>query len=232
MMERKASRRGVTRLNSDPANHMVPEGILFLHCFKKWVMSVNRNLAVSLSRISRPQKWELPAVPGLLSWKWDGLKASWWEHVFSRSSRLFHAAKLKHHYRIFTGMDIINDALETAVSGRLKNNWIPVHVNVAPATLTITSKQVTNFTLTEPLIIFTRLICRFCVFDAFLTPGWGSAVRVQGALLVLHGCRKGCPHLCFHHGRGSQRFHLPHVLVWTQCCQSERGCAGRLHGEF
>lgn len=44
---------------------------------------------------------------------------------------------------------MINDALETAVSGRVKNNWIPVSVNVAPATLTITAKQVTNVTLTE-----------------------------------------------------------------------------------
>lgn len=68
--------------------------------------------------------------------------------------------------------------------------------------------------------------------DPFLTPGWGSAVRVQGALPVLYGCGKGCPHLCFHHGRGSQGFHLPHVLVRTQRCQSERGCAGCLHGEF
>lgn len=166
MMERKASRRGVTRLNSDPANHMVPEGILFLCCFKKWVI-VNHNLAVRLSRISCPQKWELPAVPGLLSWKWGGLKASWWEHIFSRSSQLFHAAKLKHHNRIFTGMDIINDALETAVSGRLKNNWIPVHVNVAPATLTITSKQVTNVTLTDPFDhihkINLSVLCVWCI---------------------------------------------------------------------
>lgn len=64
-------------------------------------------------------------------------------------------------------MDIINDALETAVSGRLKNNWIPVHVNVAPATLTITSKQVTNVTLTEPFDhihkINLSVLCVWCI---------------------------------------------------------------------
>lgn len=52
-----------------------------------------------------------------------------------------------HQSCVVTGMDVINDALETAVSGRTKNNWIPVSVDVAPATLTITSKQVTTVTL-------------------------------------------------------------------------------------
>lgn len=41
------------------------------------------------------------------------------------------------------GMDIINDALEAAVQGKDRNEWTPVSVNVAPATLTILSKQVT-----------------------------------------------------------------------------------------
>lgn len=40
-------------------------------------------------------------------------------------------------------MDIINDALEAAVNGKDRNEWTPVSVNVAPATLTILSKQVT-----------------------------------------------------------------------------------------
>lgn len=44
----------------------------------------------------------------------------------------------------FSGMDIINDALEAAVEGKDKNDWTPVSVNVAPATLTILSKQVTD----------------------------------------------------------------------------------------
>lgn len=48
---------------------------------------------------------------------------------------------------VSVGMDVINDALETAVSGNNKSNWIPVSVNVAPATLTIISKQVTDLTL-------------------------------------------------------------------------------------
>lgn len=45
-----------------------------------------------------------------------------------------------------SGMDIINEALEAAVSGKDKNDWTPVSVNVAPATLTILSKQVTGQT--------------------------------------------------------------------------------------
>ncbi len=40
-------------------------------------------------------------------------------------------------------MDVINEALEAAVNGKDKSEWTPVSVNVAPATLTILSKQVT-----------------------------------------------------------------------------------------
>lgn len=39
-------------------------------------------------------------------------------------------------------MDVINDALEAAVMAKDKIEWTPVSVNVAPATLTILSKQV------------------------------------------------------------------------------------------
>uniref|UniRef100_A0A8C9XVG5 Amyloid beta protein binding family B member 1 n=1 Tax=Sander lucioperca TaxID=283035 RepID=A0A8C9XVG5_SANLU len=39
------------------------------------------------------------------------------------------------------GMDIINDTLEAAINGKDKNVWTPVSVNIAPATLTILSKQ-------------------------------------------------------------------------------------------
>lgn len=42
----------------------------------------------------------------------------------------------------FSGMDVINDALEAAVMAKDKSEWTPVSVNVAPATLTILSKQV------------------------------------------------------------------------------------------
>ena len=44
----------------------------------------------------------------------------------------------------FSGMDIINDVLEVAVNEKDKNEWTPVSVNVAPATLTILSRQVTD----------------------------------------------------------------------------------------
>lgn len=43
---------------------------------------------------------------------------------------------------VFSGMDVINDALEAAVTTKDKSEWTPVSVNVAPATLTILSKQV------------------------------------------------------------------------------------------
>ncbi|XP_015253189.1 PREDICTED: amyloid beta A4 precursor protein-binding family B member 1 isoform X1 [Cyprinodon variegatus] len=39
------------------------------------------------------------------------------------------------------GMEILNEALEFAMAGRDKNDWTPVSVNVAPATLTILSKE-------------------------------------------------------------------------------------------
>lgn len=54
---------------------------------------------------------------------------------------------------------------------------------------------------------------------------------MQGSLPVFYGCWQGRPHLCLHHGRRSARFHLSHVLVRSQCCQSEWGCTGGLHGE-
>ncbi|KAM6931677.1 amyloid beta precursor protein binding family B member 1 isoform 2-T2 [Lycodopsis pacificus] len=38
-------------------------------------------------------------------------------------------------------MEIINDTLEAAVKGKDKSEWTPVSVNIAPATLTILSKQ-------------------------------------------------------------------------------------------
>lgn len=41
-------------------------------------------------------------------------------------------------------MDVINDALEAAVTAKDKSEWTPVSVNVAPATLTILSKQVSE----------------------------------------------------------------------------------------
>lgn len=41
-------------------------------------------------------------------------------------------------------MDIINDVLEAAVNDKDKADWTPVSVNIAPATLTILSKQVTD----------------------------------------------------------------------------------------
>lgn len=43
---------------------------------------------------------------------------------------------------LLSGMDIINETLQAAVSGKDKNDWTPVSVNVAPATLTILSKKV------------------------------------------------------------------------------------------
>lgn len=46
------------------------------------------------------------------------------------------------HDFVFLGMDVINDALEAAVNAKDKSEWTPVSVNVAPATLTILSKQV------------------------------------------------------------------------------------------
>jgi hypothetical protein len=39
------------------------------------------------------------------------------------------------------GMDTINVALEKAMDGKDKHDWIPVSVNVAPATLTILARQ-------------------------------------------------------------------------------------------
>lgn len=45
-------------------------------------------------------------------------------------------------YGFLTGMDMVNEALEVAMDGKDTNDWTPVSVNVAPATLTILSKQV------------------------------------------------------------------------------------------
>ncbi|XP_040049545.2 amyloid beta precursor protein binding family B member 1 [Gasterosteus aculeatus] len=93
MMERKASRPGVSRLSSDPNNPVVipieefpaPKNELF-HRFTVYYLGC-----------------EAVAKP--------------------------------------VGMDIINDTLAAAVNGKVKTDWTPVSVNIAPATLTILSKQ-------------------------------------------------------------------------------------------
>ncbi|XP_054650993.1 amyloid beta precursor protein binding family B member 1 [Dunckerocampus dactyliophorus] len=92
MMERKASRPGVSHLNSDTGKPLgIPE--------------------------------EFPAPKNELFQRF---------HVYYLGSEP--VAKP-------VGMDVINDALEVAVEGKEKNDWTPVSVNVAPATLTILSKQ-------------------------------------------------------------------------------------------
>ena len=40
------------------------------------------------------------------------------------------------------GVDTINDALEAAMNSTRKQDWTPVSVNVAPATLTILTREV------------------------------------------------------------------------------------------
>uniref|UniRef100_A0A671YLS1 Amyloid beta protein binding family B member 1 n=1 Tax=Sparus aurata TaxID=8175 RepID=A0A671YLS1_SPAAU len=93
MMERKATKPGVSRLNSDPNNpgvipveeFPVPKNELFQHFHVYYL---------GCEAVAKP-----------------------------------------------VGIDIINDTLEMAVNGKDRSEWIPVSVNVAPATLTILSKQ-------------------------------------------------------------------------------------------
>ncbi len=54
---------------------------------------------------------------------------------------------------LILGMDVINEALKTAVNSKDKNEWTPVSVNVAPATLTILSKQVTEHDMNSEEVI-------------------------------------------------------------------------------
>nr|XP_057936443.1 amyloid beta precursor protein binding family B member 1 [Doryrhamphus excisus] len=92
MMERKASRPGVSRLNSDTGKPLgIPE--------------------------------EFPAPKNELFQRF---------HVYYLGSEAVTKP---------VGMDVINDALEAAMEGKDKNDWTPVSVNVAPATLTILAKQ-------------------------------------------------------------------------------------------
>ncbi|KAM3874627.1 amyloid beta precursor protein binding family B member 1 [Diretmus argenteus] len=51
------------------------------------------------------------------------------------------------------GIDIVNEALEMAMNGKDKHDWTPVSVNVAPATLTILSRQ-TDEVLSECRVRF------------------------------------------------------------------------------
>lgn len=157
------------------------------------------------------------------------------------------------HDSVFLGMDVINDALEAAVNAKDKSEWTPVSVNVAPATLTILSKQVRAAALHRDflaslcehksiskkciqihfwLYLFILTCLRFTWPFLCPTAEWGGAVRVSGALPVFHGRGQRRADLCFHHGRGSAGFLLPHVLVRAQRCQSEWGRAGGLHGEW
>ncbi|XP_071400657.1 amyloid beta precursor protein binding family B member 1 [Centroberyx affinis] len=93
MIERKAAKPGVSRLNSDPCN---PMGI--------------------------PVE-EFPVPKNELFQRF---------HVYYLGNET--VAKP-------VGMDTINDTLEAAMNGKDKHDWTPVFVNVAPATLTILSRQ-------------------------------------------------------------------------------------------
>lgn len=53
-----------------------------------------------------------------------------------------------HWYMCFlVGMDVINVALETALNSKDKEDWTPVTVNVASATLTILNNEVISANL-------------------------------------------------------------------------------------
>uniref|UniRef100_A0A3B4ZRY3 Amyloid beta precursor protein binding family B member 1 n=1 Tax=Stegastes partitus TaxID=144197 RepID=A0A3B4ZRY3_9TELE len=93
MMERKATKPGVSRLNSDPG--------------KPGLIPVE----------------EFPAPKNELFQRF---------HVYYLGCETVARP---------VGVDVINDALEAAMNGKDKNDWTPVSVNVAPATLTILSKQ-------------------------------------------------------------------------------------------
>uniref|UniRef100_A0A3Q2P8T5 Amyloid beta protein binding family B member 1 n=1 Tax=Fundulus heteroclitus TaxID=8078 RepID=A0A3Q2P8T5_FUNHE len=93
MMERKANKPGVSRLNSDPSK---PFGI-----------PVEEFPAPKNELFQRFHVYYLGCIP------------------VARP----------------VGMETLNEALEFAMTGRDKNDWTPVSVNVAPATLTILSKQ-------------------------------------------------------------------------------------------
>lgn len=92
MMERKASKRGLCRLNSDFGSAVVP--------VEEFPVPKNENF----------------------------------QHFHVYYLGCENVAKP-------VGMDVINDALEAAVNAKDKSEWTPVSVNVAPATLTILSKQ-------------------------------------------------------------------------------------------
>lgn len=49
-------------------------------------------------------------------------------------------------------MEVINDVLASAMIGKDKNDWTPVSVNVAPATLTILSEQVIESFLSRVML--------------------------------------------------------------------------------
>lgn len=71
--------------------------------------------------------------------------------------------------------------------------------------------------------------CRTCYAHDFEDTERGGAVRVPGAVPVFHGCWQRRAHICLHHGRGTVRLQLPHVLVRAKCREPERGSAGRLY---
>ncbi|XP_028321311.1 amyloid-beta A4 precursor protein-binding family B member 1 isoform X2 [Gouania willdenowi] len=92
IMERKATKPGMSRFNSDPRNPIIPVE-------------------------------EFPAPKNELFQRF---------HVYYLGCEPVARP---------VGMDVLNDALEAAVNTKDKKDWIPVSVNVAPATLTIMSKQ-------------------------------------------------------------------------------------------
>ncbi|XP_057685066.1 amyloid beta precursor protein binding family B member 1-like isoform X1 [Corythoichthys intestinalis] len=117
MMERKASKSGLSRLSSDTGKPL----------------SVEEFPAPKNELFQRFHVYYLGSEPVV---KPVGKKRI----IFYSTHQIF-ILTLYNQRKFFSGMDVINDALEAAVEGKDKNDWTPVSVNVAPATLTILAKQ-------------------------------------------------------------------------------------------
>lgn len=141
-------------------------------------------------------------------------------------------------------MDILNGAIDSLISSSNREDWTPVALNVADATVTISKEKVrschgfifqfivfcdASFSLREQI---NPLKINVCLFVMFVRPGWRrSAGGVPSSFPVVYGRRPRCAHICLCHGCWRSSFWLSCVLVWAQRWKCVRGRTGSLYGE-
>lgn len=110
-------------------------------------------LCVTLSRVPHAKDWAGAEIPGVICWYDASCQTYRWEIAFILCYVLMihiYILTLIQHTSICLstpGMEILNGAIDTLLTSSIRDDWIPVLLNVADATVTvIKEKAITPFT--------------------------------------------------------------------------------------